>query len=185
MIKSAVRGVAVTALTTTLVLLPTLAQAEETGQDDNERLRLTGVNWLDTTPRWIDVGDDWSTRLQLYTEKTSEKTKKPDKGKAEKRDKKQLDTDQLQYVGDGASECSAVRVHEDEDVTTVTTQCTRTLRLKQGTLKLSDMITYNPEKGVTAKTGIIGGTGQYRSAYGDGTITLDGRYVYLDLLVEE
>ncbi|WP_328768939.1 hypothetical protein [Streptomyces sp. NBC_00286] len=31
----------------------------------------------------------------------------------------------------------------------------------------------------------IGGTGQYRSAYGDGTITLDGRYVYLDLLVEE
>ena len=169
MIKSAVRGVVVTALSTTLALLPTLAQAEETGQDDNERLRLTGVTWLDTTPESIEVGDSWATRLQLY----AEKTKKPDK--------KQPDKKKLQYVGDGASECSAVRVHENH----VTAQCERTLRLKKGTLTLSDLITYNPEVSVTARTGIIGGTGQYLSAYGDGSITLDGRYVHLDLLVEE
>jgi hypothetical protein len=165
-IKSAVRGVVVTALTTTLALLPTLAQAEETGQDDNERLRLTGVTWLDTTPESIEVGDSWATRLKLYTEKTK---------------KNQPGRKQLQYVGDGGSECVAVRIHGDH----VTTQCERTLRLMQGTLKLSDMITYNPKSGVTAKTGIIGGTGKYLSAYGEGSITLKGRDVRIDLLVEE
>ena len=169
MIKSAVRGVVVTALTTTLALLPTLAQAEETGQDDNERLRLTGVTWLDTTPESIEVGDSWATRLKLYTEQTK-KTNKKHPGKK-----------QLQYVGDGGSECGAVRVHGNH----VTTQCERTLRLKQGTLKLSDMITYDPKAGVTAKTGIIGGTGKYLSAYGEGSITLKGRDVRIDLLVEE
>ncbi len=205
MIKSAVRGVVVTALTTTLTLLPALAQAEVEGKDnDNETVELTGVNWLDTTPERIAVGDSWGTRLQLYIEK---KAKKPDKKQQDQQQQDQQQSNekqqpgkqpkqpsskqpsskqqpvkkQLEYVGDGESECSAVRVHDDH----VTTQCTRTLRLKKGTLTLSDMITYNPEKGVTARTGIIGGTGHYRSAYGDGSLTMDGRYVYLKLYVEE
>jgi hypothetical protein len=165
-IKTAVRGVLVTALTTTFALLPTLAQAEEKDQDnDIERVELTGVNWLDTSPARFRTGDDWVTRLELYAEKA--------KGKPDRK--------HLKYVGDGESECSAVRAEGNR----VTTQCTRTLRLKKGTLTLSDMITYNPRKTVTAKTSITGGTGHYRSAYGDGYITLNGRYVHLELNVDE
>ncbi|UUU21504.1 hypothetical protein [Streptomyces sp. DSM 40750] len=169
MITSAVRGVVVTALTTTLALLPSLAQAEEKDKDnDIERVELTGVSWLDTSPREIRPGDSWVTYLDLYSEKKAKNTKKSDRKS-------------LERAGDGQSECSAVSRHHGA----VTAQCTRTLRLKKGTLTLSDMITYVPHKRVTAKTAITGGTGHYRSAYGDGYITLDGRHVHLELNVDE
>ncbi|WDV54211.1 hypothetical protein PV963_29570 [Streptomyces coeruleorubidus] len=177
MIRSAVRGVAVTALTTTLALLPTLAHAEGKDKDnDIERLELTGISKLDTSPSRFVEGDSWTTHLALYTpeKKTGKKVKKSNKK-------------QLRYAGDGESECSAVHVDTDPltDQKRLTAQCTRVLRLKKGTLTLSDMITYHPCKRVTAKTAIIGGTGHYRSAYGDGYITLDGRHVHLELNVDE
>ncbi|MBC9723694.1 hypothetical protein, partial [Streptomyces sp. TRM68367] len=143
MIKTAVRGVVVTALTTTLALLPSLAHAEGKDKDnDIERVELTGITWFDTSPKSIDEGDSWTTRVQLYT---------PQKTKTKKK--------RLRYAGDGQSDCSAVRADDDR----VTAQCTRVLRLKNGTLTLSDMIAYKRGERVTAKTAIIGGTGHYRS----------------------
>ena len=162
MSNSAARGAVVAALTTALALFPAAAaQAEQSDKDnDIEKVVLSGVNVVDTTPEHIHAGDSWVTRLDLYT------------GKAEGKGT---------YAGDGESECSAVRVADGE----VTTQCTRVLRLKKGTLTLSDMITHRPHEPVTAKTGIIGGTGHYRSAYGDGYITLHGPHTHLELNVDE
>ncbi|WP_217241157.1 hypothetical protein [Streptomyces sp. AC555_RSS877] len=178
MIKSAARGVVVTALTTAIALLPSSAQAEGSDKDNEiERVELTGVTAFDTSPQHIRTGDRWLTRLELYTENTAKSEKK--KPKNEKTAKKS--SRQPLRAGDGESECSAIHVRHHE----VTTQCTRVLRLKKGTLTLSDMITYNPHQPVTAKTAIIGGTGHYRSAYGDGYITLDGGYVHLELNVDE
>ena len=167
MITSAVRGVVVTALTTTLALLPTLAQAEGKDEDnDIERVELLGVSRLDTRPaRGIEAGDSWTTQLDLYTPHPTGSDKAEEK----------------RHAGDGQSDCSAVKVEGNE----VTAQCTRVLRLEKGTLTLSDMIRYSPPERVTAKTGITGGTGHYRSAYGDGYITLDGRNVHLVLNVDE
>jgi hypothetical protein len=164
-IRSTVRGGAVTALITAFALLPQPAHAEESDADNNiERVELTGVNRLDTSPAHPRPGDSWVTQLKLHTE---DRTKEPGQ--------------QLVYAGDGESECSAVKVSDDQ----VTTQCTRVLRLQQGTLTLSDMFTYRWGERVTGKTAIIGGTGHYHSAYGDGYITLDGRYVRLELNVDE
>jgi hypothetical protein len=164
--SSATRGAVVAALTTALALLPAAAaQAEQSDKDnDIEKVVLTGVSVVDTTPQHIRTGDSWVTRQNLYTAKG--------KGKGQGKPA---------FAGDGESECSAVRVDHGE----VTTQCTRVLRLKKGTLTLSDMITYRPHEPVTAKTGIIGGTGHYRSAYGDGYITLHGPRTHLELNVDE
>ncbi|MGW0845482.1 hypothetical protein ACWD26_36170 [Streptomyces sp. NPDC002787] len=172
MINSAVRHTVVTtALTAVLALLPaTAAQAEQSDKDnDVEKVELFGVDVVNTTPEHINTGDRWVTHQKLYTEKKTKKTK----GKKATRT--------LQYIGRGESECGAVRVSQGE----VTAQCTRVLRLKKGSLTLSDMITYSPPKPVTAKTAIIGGTGHYRSAYGDGYITLDGPHSHLELNVDE
>ncbi|UUU28755.1 hypothetical protein JIX56_01955 [Streptomyces sp. CA-210063] len=164
MINSAVRHTVVAALTTALALLPTTAaQAEESDKDNNiEKVELFGVS-VDTAPEHIAAGDRWVTHQKLYTVKKT-------KGKRT-----------VQYAGKGESECGAVQVSHGE----VTSQCTRVLRLKKGTLTLSDMITYRPPKPVTAKTAIIGGTGHYRSAYGEGYITLDGPRTHLELDVDE
>ncbi|GGL16101.1 hypothetical protein [Streptomyces flaveus] len=161
MINSAVRGVVISALTTALALFPAMAAHAE-GKDkgnDIEKVTLTGVNVLDTMPDYVEAGDSWVTHLKLYSVKKK----------------------QLRYAGDAESECSAVKASADE----LTAQCTRVLRLKKGKLTLSDMITYKPDKPVTAKTGIIGGTGHYRSAYGDGYITLEGNRVHLTLNIDE
>lgn len=166
MITSAVRGVVVTALATTFALLPTLAQAEQKDQDnDIERVELVGFNRVATwpSPQGVLKGD-WTTPLDLYAPH-ARKHGKP----------------VLRYAGDGESECAVVRADDRE----ATAQCTRVLRLKNGTLTLSDMINYRPFERVTAKTAIIGGTGDYRSAYGDGYITLDGRRTHIVLNIDE
>ncbi|WP_217181542.1 hypothetical protein [Streptomyces sp. AC495_CC817] len=166
MITSAVRGVVVTALTTTLVLLASSAQAEQKDEDnDIEKVELVGVNRVATWPS-LDgvVGSTWTTPLDLYT-KQVKKSGKP----------------KLRYAGDGESECDVVRARAEA----VTAQCTRVLRLKKGTLTLSDMVDYRPLQPVTAKTAIVGGTGHYRSAYGDGYITLDGHRTHIVLNVDE
>lgn len=163
MINSAVRGVVIAAATTLALLPAVAAHAEEKDKDnDIEKVTLTGVNVLDTLPKDVeDVedGDSWVTHTKLYSVK----------GK------------QLRYAGDAESDCSAVKVYEEE----LTAQCTRVLRLKKGRLTLSDMITYEPPERVTHKTAIIGGTGHYRSAYGDGYITLEGHRVRLTLNIDE
>lgn len=167
MITSAVRRVVVTALGTTLALLPTSAQAEQKDQDnDIEKVELVGVNRVATWPS-LDgvVGGTWTTPLDLYTPRKDKKS-----GKTE-----------LRYAGDGESECDVVR----SGARSVTAQCTRVLRLKKGTLTLSDMVDYRPLQPVTAKTAIVGGTGHYRSAYGDGYLTLDGHRTHIVLNVDE
>lgn len=166
MITSAVRGVLVAALTTTFALLPSMAQAEEKDADnDIERVELVGVSGSHTHPvRDLETSDGWTNHLDLYTEGTDDSGKKS-----------------LRHVGDGTSECSAIVVQGPE----VTAHCTRVLRLKNGTLTLSDVIRYKAGERVTAKTGITGGTGHYHSAYGEGHITLEGRQVRLVLDVDE
>lgn len=166
MITSAVRGVAVAALTTTFALLPALAHAEEKDADnDIERVELVGFSGYPTTPvRDLKTSEGWTNHLDLYTEVTDGSGKKS-----------------LRHAGDGTSECFAVAVQGPE----VSAQCTRVLRLKKGTLTLSDMIRYKAGERVTAKTGITAGTGHYHSAYGEGHITLEGRQVRLVLDVDE
>jgi hypothetical protein len=161
-INSAVRGVVVAALSSALALVPAAA-AHADKDKEIEKVELLGFKVADTRPGYVEKGDAWVTRLDLYTPK--------------KHKKQRL----LQYAGDGQSRCNAIGVHGDK----VTALCTRVLRLKQGTLTLSDMITYESHKPVTAKTGIISGTGRYRSAYGDGYITQGGPYVHFELNVDE
>jgi hypothetical protein len=166
MINSVVRhAVITTALTTALALLPaTAAHAEQSDKDnDVEKVELFGVDLVDTAPEHIATGDSWVTHTKLYTVKKT-------KGK-----------EKVRYAGAGTSECDAVRASHGE----VTARCTRVLRLKKGTLTLSDMITSSPPKPVTAKTAIIGGTGHYKSAYGEGYITLHRPHVHLELDVDE
>ncbi|MFI2505724.1 hypothetical protein [Streptomyces sp. NPDC018972] len=172
MITSAVRGVAVTALAATLALFPTLAHAaEEKDEIDTERVELLGISRLDTWPaQGVSTGDAWTNHLDLYAKHTAA-SDGTDAGKGR----------QLRHVGDGQSDCVAVKVEGHE----VTAQCTRVLRMANGTLTLSDMIRYSPPERVTAKTGITGGTGHYRSAYGDGSITIEGRHIHLVLNVDE
>ncbi|MFI2375361.1 hypothetical protein ACH5AO_09855 [Streptomyces sp. NPDC018964] len=171
MITSAVRGVAVTTLAATLALFPTLAHAaEEKDEIDTERVELLGISRLDTWPaQGVSTGDAWTNHLDLYAKETAASDGK-DAGKKK-----------LRHVGDGQSECVAVKVQGDE----VTAQCTRVLRMANGTLTLSDMIRYSPPEQVTSKTAITGGTGHYRSAYGDGYITIVGRHIHLVLNVDE
>ncbi|MCT9137964.1 hypothetical protein [Streptomyces violarus] len=165
MITSTVRRMVVAALTTTFAVLPAPAHAEGKDADnDIERVELIGISRSDTRPAHVMAGDDWMTRLDLHTPATDGSGKKT-----------------LKPAGEGHSDCSAVKVQGDE----VTAQCTRVLRLEKGTLVLSDMITYRPGKRVTAKTGITAGTGQYRSAYGEGYITLEDRQVRLVLNIDE
>lgn len=179
MITSAARGAALLALTTTLALLPTQAHAEGKDADnDIEKIVLTGTvrhhpsslgplageNWLSRavmSPMVMKEGDTWTSTMELYTVDHHGERKA--------------------RAGDGEADCAAVRVEEGR----VTAQCTRVLRLEKGSLTLSDMITHEPGKRLTAKTGIIGGTGHYRSAYGEGYITLDGDKVDLELNVDE
>ncbi|MFF9776457.1 hypothetical protein ACF1HJ_22710 [Streptomyces sp. NPDC013978] len=166
MITSTVRRLVVTALGTTLALLPTSAQAEQKDQDnDIEKVELVGVNRVATWPS-LDgvVGGTWTTPLDLYTQH-----------------KKKSGETELRYAGDGESECDVVQTRAQA----ITAQCTRVLRLKKGTLTLSDMVDYRPLQPVTAKTAIVGGTGHYRSAYGDGYITLDGHRTHIVLNVDE
>lgn len=167
MITSAVRGVAVTALTTALALLPTQAQAEgKDGDNDIEKVELVGISRVSAWPSSDGLAHGtWTSVLDLYTPNKAKKSGKPD----------------LRYAGDGESECAVVKTRGRE----VIAQCLRVLRLQKGTLTLSDMITYRPLEPATAKTAILGGTGHYRSAYGDGFITLDGGYVHLELNVDE
>ncbi|GGY01473.1 hypothetical protein [Streptomyces djakartensis] len=166
MITSAVRGLAVAALTSAFALLPASAHAEEKDADnDIERVELVGVSGSDTTPvRDVRTSDGWTNHLDLYTEVTDGSGRKS-----------------LRHAGDGTSECSAIAVQGPE----VTAACTRVLRLAKGTLTLSDVIRYRSGERVTAKTGITAGTGHYRAAYGEGRITLEGRQVALVLDVDE
>jgi hypothetical protein len=161
MINSAVRGaVTVAALTTAFALLPaSAAQADmgNAGDAEIEKVNLTGVKVSGALPEHVDVGDSWVTYLKLYTPK------------------------KYKYAGDASSRCSAVRVIGGE----VIAQCTRVLRLKKGDLVLSDMIAHKRHQPVTAKTAILGGAGRYHSAYGEGTITLEGDRAHFALNVDE
>lgn len=157
MIPSAVRGIVTTAaLTTALTLLPPSAAGAAAG-GDIEKVDLLGVTVISTKPRHVEPGDRWKTRLKLYTEK--KKT----------------------YAGNGTSRCDTVRVTAHKLVV----QCTRVLRLKKGSLVLSDQVTHKGRATATAKTAIVGGTGRYHSAYGQGTITLAGPLLHFALRVDE
>ncbi|MGR3935072.1 hypothetical protein [Streptomyces sp. BRA346] len=157
MIPSAVRGIVTTAaLATALTLLPPSA-AGAAGGGDIEKVDLLGVTMISTKPRHVEPGDSWKTRLNLYTEK--KKT----------------------YAGNGTSRCDTVRVTAHKLVV----QCTRVLRLEKGSLVLSDQVTHKGHATATAKTAIVGGTGRYHSAYGQGTITLAGPLHHFALRVDE
>ncbi|QLH19909.1 hypothetical protein [Streptomyces sp. Rer75] len=157
MIPSAVRGIVTTAaLTTALTLLPPSAAGAAAG-GDIEKVDLLGVTVISTKPRHVEPGDSWKTRLKLYTEKNKK------------------------YAGNGTSRCDTVRVTAHKLVV----QCTRVLRLKKGSLVLSDQVTHKGHATATAKTAIVGGTGRYHSAYGQGTITLAGPLLHFALRVDE
>ncbi|MFD7502170.1 hypothetical protein [Streptomyces sp. NPDC059850] len=157
MIPSAVRGIVTTAaLATALTLLPPSVAGAAAG-GDIEKVDLLGVTVVSTKPHRVEPGDSWKTRLKLYTEK----------GK--------------KYAGNGTSRCDTVRVTASKLVV----QCTRVLRLKKGSLVLSDQVTHKGRATVTAKTAIVGGTGSYHSAYGQGTLTLAGPLLHFKLRVDE
>ena len=151
------RAVTAAALTAVFILPSVFAQAmADVGDKDIVRLQLTGVAAGDTSPWSIDAGDSWVTFLELY-------------------DKKK------RFAGDASARCSALEATHER----VTVQCTRVLRLKKGTLTLSDMITRVDSSPVTAKTAIAGGTGIYNDAEGEGYVTLDFDRVHFDLHVDD
>ncbi|MFD4258321.1 hypothetical protein ACFWR9_11995 [Streptomyces sp. NPDC058534] len=151
------RVVAIGALTTATLTFALSAQASaDIGDEDVVRVRYTGVTKTDTSPKSISKGDSWVTYQHLYTL-------------------------QNKFVGDVGSRCSAVAVAENK----VTTQCTRVLRMKDGEIHLHDMISRKGSKAVTAKTAIVGGTGIYNDAEGEGYVTLKGESVGFDLYVDD
>ncbi|GAA2446119.1 hypothetical protein [Streptomyces glaucus] len=150
------RAVTVGALTTALTFVLSAHASADVGDEDIVRVKFTGVTTFDTRPRVVTKGTSWVTYLHLYT---------PGK----------------KFAGDAGSRCSAVAVAANR----VTSQCTRVLRMKDGEIHLHDMIGREGGKSVTAKTAIVGGTGVYNDAEGEGYITLKGDRVHFDLHVDD
>lgn len=73
-------------------------------------------------------------------------------------------------IGSGDSYCGIVRV--DAAAATFTADCTTVFELPAGQLHLSSLRNYSATGFTDSKFAIIGGTGQYRTARGDGTGTL-------------
>ncbi|UUU21505.1 hypothetical protein [Streptomyces sp. DSM 40750] len=150
------RAVTAGALTAALILPLSTQASADVGDEDIVRIKFTGVTRVDTSPKHIEPSQSWVTYYTLYTPKKK-------------------------YAGDASSRCSAVEVAHHK----VTTHCTRVLRLKKGEITLHDMITRDGKKPVTAKTAIVGGTGIYNDAEGEGYITLKDDLVHLDLYVDD
>jgi hypothetical protein len=150
------RAVTAGALTTALTFALSTQAVADVGDEDIVRVRFTGVTTGDTRPATVTKGDSWVTYLHLYT---------PDN----------------KFAGDAGSRCSAVAVADNR----VTTQCTRVLRMKEGEIHLHDMIGREGKEPITAKTAIVGGTGIYNDAEGEGYITLKDNHVYFDLHVDD
>ncbi|MGW2326008.1 hypothetical protein ACWC5C_09615 [Streptomyces sp. NPDC001700] len=157
MISPAVRGVVTTtALTTVCVLLPTSAAGADAGDKDIEKVTVTGVTVADNRPDGVRAGDSWTMYLKLYTPKRKR-------------------------AGDGTSQCTAVEVTARKRLV----QCTRVLRLKKGSLVLADLITHQGRAAVTARTAILGGTGHYNDAEGQGTVTVRRDRIRFSLAVDD
>lgn len=158
-VRRAVTAGALTAAFALSLSVPASAKAKAT-DDDIVRMKFTGYTTINTAPWYIDPGDSWITYLDLYTPKKK-------------------------LAGDASSWCTAVEADENLDKNLLTTHCSRVLRLKDGSITLHDMITREGEKPVTAKTAIVGGTGLYNDAEGEGYITLKGDLVHFDLHVDD
>lgn len=157
MISSAVRGVVTTtALATACVLLPASVALADAGDEDIEKVTVTGVTVAENRPDDRAAGDSWTTYMRLYTSKRK-------------------------HAGDGTSQCTAVKATARERVV----QCTRVLRLKRGSLILADLITHKGRATVTAKTAILGGTGHYNDAEGQGTVTVRRDRIRFSLAVDD
>ncbi len=150
------RAVTAGALTAVFALSLSVPASAEPGDEDIVRMKFTGYTTINTAPPFIDPGDNWITYLDLYTPKKK-------------------------FAGDASSRCTAV----EADNSLLTTHCSRVLRLKDGNITLHDMITHEKGKPVTAKTAIVGGTGLYNDAEGEGYITLEGDRVHFDLYVDD
>ena len=168
------RAVTAGALTTAFALSLSVPASGTAQANDNDivRMQFTGYTTIDTAPGFpfsIETGDNWVTHLDLYTPK-----KKP--------------------AGDASSRCAAIQVDGDQ----LTAQCSRVLRIKGGTISLHDTITRKMEKGgtfslydtpspkpLTARTAIVGGTGLYNDAEGEGFMTMKGDQVHFDLHVDD
>ena len=152
------RAVTAGALTTAFALSLSVPASGTAKAHDNDivRMQFTGYTTIDTSPRFIEPGDSWTTYLDLYTPKKK-------------------------FAGDARSRCTAIEADDD----LLTTQCSRVLRLKSGTISLHDTITREDEKPLTAKTAIVGGTGLYNDAEGEGYITLKGDHIHFDLHVDD
>ncbi|MDN0195485.1 hypothetical protein [Streptomyces sp. S.PNR 29] len=150
------RAVTAGVLTTALTFALSAQASADVGDEDIVRVRFTGVTKYDARPKHVTKGASWVSYLHLYT---------PDN----------------KFVGDAGSRCSAVTVTTNR----VTTQCTRVLRMKEGEIHLHDMIGREGKETITAKTAIVGGTGIYNDAEGEGYITLKGDHVYFDLHVDD
>jgi hypothetical protein len=168
------RAVTAGALTTAFALSLSVPASGTAQANDNDivRMQFTGYTTIDTTPGFpfsIETGDNWVTHLDLYTPK-----KKP--------------------AGDASSRCAAIQVDGDQ----LTAQCSRVLRIKGGTISLHDTITRKMEKRgtfslydtaspkpITARTAIVGGTGLYNDAEGEGFMTMKGDQVHFDLHVDD
>ncbi|MGI5195144.1 hypothetical protein ACQEVY_16135 [Streptomyces sp. CA-288835] len=163
------RAMTAGALTAAFALsLSVAASATATAQDEDiVRMQFTGYTTNDTAPRFISAGKSWTTYLDLYTH--------PKK----------------KFAGDASSRCTAIEAENSlwaaigGDSFRLTTQCSRVLRLKDGTISLHDTITREGKKAITAKTAIVGGTGLYNDAEGEGYITLKGDEVHFDLHVDD
>jgi hypothetical protein len=81
-----------------------------------------------------------------------------------------------QKVGISGVECIAVRsqpspVPPGQEPTSLTISCVGTLRLPEGQVTVQGLVTFSEESGPSFDLAITGGTGAYRTAHGQLTVT--------------
>jgi hypothetical protein len=81
-------------------------------------------------------------------------------------------------VGISGGECIVVRLEPDpvppgQEPTSATLNCVATIRLPEGQVTLQGLVTFSEEAGPSFVVAITGGTGAYRTAHGQATLTED------------
>jgi hypothetical protein len=81
-----------------------------------------------------------------------------------------------QKVGITGGECTAVRsnpnpVPSGQEPTSVTVNCVATIQLPEGQVALQGLVTFSEAAGPSFTIAVTGGTGAYRTAHGQATVT--------------
>jgi hypothetical protein len=81
-----------------------------------------------------------------------------------------------QQIGTDGGDCVVVRLEPNpvprrQEPTSVTINCVATVQLPKGQVTVQGLVTFSEQSGDRFKLAITGGTGAYRTAHGEATIT--------------